>query len=153
MTSRNGADELTSASRACRSAMLVMVAFSACVNVLMLAAPLYMLQVFDRVLTKKPTDRYQSAERFARDLRDVASGRWYLVKLSNRLGLPTAPPTRPEPVAKPVPPAPRPTEEHGPTMPLRTRQLLEQTLIDPWAAAQEEPDDPPDDDDDDTQIL
>ena len=43
-------------------------------------------QVFDRVLAKQPADRYGTPARFARDLRDIAQGRWYLIKLSARLG-------------------------------------------------------------------
>lgn len=39
-------------------------------------------RVFARVLAKDPTERYASAPDFARDLSDIASGRWYLVKLS-----------------------------------------------------------------------
>lgn len=41
---------------ACRGAFAALAACSALVNVLMLTAPLYMLQVFDRVLTSRSTD-------------------------------------------------------------------------------------------------
>ncbi len=41
---------------ASRSAFLALAAFSALVNILMLTAPLYMLQVFDRVLASRNTD-------------------------------------------------------------------------------------------------
>ncbi len=60
--------------------------------------------VFAQVLAKKPADRYASADLFARDLRDIAAGRWYLVKLSNALGV-AAPSAATEPAAK-VEPAP-----------------------------------------------
>ena len=39
--------------------------------------------VFARVLAKDPNDRYPTAGEFARDIRDIASGRWYLVKLTS----------------------------------------------------------------------
>lgn len=42
-------------------------------------------QVFDRVLAKDRADRYQRPADFAKDLRDIASGRWYLVKLATSL--------------------------------------------------------------------
>ena len=42
--------------RASRTAFVALVVFSAFVNLLMLTAPLYMLQVFDRVLTSRSTD-------------------------------------------------------------------------------------------------
>lgn len=38
--------------------------------------------MFERVLAKRPSQRYDSALAFARDLRDIATGRWYMVKLS-----------------------------------------------------------------------
>ena len=41
---------------AVRSVFLVVLLFSLCINVLMLAAPIYMLQVFDRVLSSRSTD-------------------------------------------------------------------------------------------------
>jgi len=89
--------------------------------------------VFEQVLAKRPDDRYQSPVGFARDLRDIASGRWYLVKLSNRLGLAKKPATRPEPAAVPVDlPAPVPASS-----PSRSQAAvpyspgdLEQTVID-----------------------
>jgi len=45
--------ELAAALRDCRSAFWSVAAFSAVVNILMLAGPLYMLQVYDRVLTSR----------------------------------------------------------------------------------------------------
>jgi serine/threonine-protein kinase len=39
--------------------------------------------VFARVLAKDPQDRYATAAEFARDVKDIATGRWYLVKLSS----------------------------------------------------------------------
>ena len=47
---------LRDATQATRSAFLVLAGFSAAANLLMLTAPLYMLQVFDRVLTSRSTD-------------------------------------------------------------------------------------------------
>ena len=52
--------------------------------------------VFNRVLAKDPADRYQSASGFAKDVHDIASGRWYLVKLAARTEK-TAPPAREQP--------------------------------------------------------
>ena len=48
-----GLAELAQAGRASRRAVLMAVAFSALVNLLMLSAPLYMLQVYDRVLVSR----------------------------------------------------------------------------------------------------
>src|SRR5262247_4573727 len=45
--------ELAAALRECRSAFWSVAIFSAVVNILMLAGPLYMLQVYDRVLTSR----------------------------------------------------------------------------------------------------
>lgn len=111
-------------------------------------------EVFEQVLAKDPELRYQSAERFARDLQDLASGRWYLVKLSNKLGLATAPPTRPEPVAVPVPePEPEPAtgkaRERQRTLPFRPRQV-EHTLPD---TSLRDFDDLDDLDEDETKLL
>ncbi len=50
--------------------------------------------VFARVLAKDPDQRYGSAAEFAEDLRDIASGRWYLVKLADA--------ARPEPPPEPA---------------------------------------------------
>ena len=47
---------LASAMRACRTGFLFVVVFSFAINLLMLTAPLYMLQVFDRVITSRSTD-------------------------------------------------------------------------------------------------
>ena len=41
--------------------------------------------VFARVLAKDPDFRYESARAFAKDLRDIASGRWYIVKISSKV--------------------------------------------------------------------
>ena len=48
--------KLQQTTAACRGAFLALGGFSALVNLLMLTAPLYMLQVFDRVLTSQSTD-------------------------------------------------------------------------------------------------
>ena len=47
---------LTQTLAACRTAFVWLALFSACINVLMLTAPLFMLQVFDRVLTSRSLD-------------------------------------------------------------------------------------------------
>lgn len=39
-----------------RKSMYVVVLFSVCINILMLASPMYMLQIFDRVLSSRSTD-------------------------------------------------------------------------------------------------
>ena len=49
-------DSLADAVRECKSGFIVVAVFSAFLNLLMLTAPLYMLQVFDRVLTSRSTD-------------------------------------------------------------------------------------------------
>jgi len=49
--SSNGPTELERAIKACRSAFATCAVFSLVINVLMLASPVYMLQVYDRVLT------------------------------------------------------------------------------------------------------
>ena len=49
-------EQVRGAWHACRGAFIVLAAFSALINVLMLTAPLYMLQVFDRVLTSRSLD-------------------------------------------------------------------------------------------------
>jgi PrtD family type I secretion system ABC transporter len=41
---------------ACRNGFLSVMVFSLCINLLMLVTPLYMLQLFDRVLTSRSTD-------------------------------------------------------------------------------------------------
>ena len=48
--------QLNEALGACRGGFLAVVAFSLGINVLMLTAPLFMLQVFDRVLSSRSTD-------------------------------------------------------------------------------------------------
>ncbi len=48
---RTQRNELNDALASCRSAFLICAAFSLLINVLMLASPIYMLQVYDRVLT------------------------------------------------------------------------------------------------------
>jgi PrtD family type I secretion system ABC transporter len=40
----------------CRGAFVAVVIFTLCINLLMLSAPIYMLQVFDRVLSSRSTD-------------------------------------------------------------------------------------------------
>src|SRR5262245_17884845 len=47
----SGPTDLERAMRACRSAFRTCALFSLIINVLMLASPVYMLQVYDRVLT------------------------------------------------------------------------------------------------------
>ncbi|MCZ6745407.1 MAG: type I secretion system permease/ATPase, partial [Alphaproteobacteria bacterium] len=49
-------DALQAALRRCRGAVIAVVFFSMCINLLMLTAPLYMLQVFDRVLNSRSTE-------------------------------------------------------------------------------------------------
>ncbi|MEM7159583.1 MAG: serine/threonine-protein kinase [Myxococcota bacterium] len=105
--------------------------------------------VFDKVLAKDREDRYQSAEHFARDLRDIASGRWYLVKLSNRLGISEDIARRPTPIATPDVNFKR--RERQRTMPYRPRQV-ENTLPDTSLRDFADLDDD-DDDDDETQML
>lgn len=38
--------------------------------------------IFARVLAKRPERRYQTASKFARDVSDLAAGRWYLIKIT-----------------------------------------------------------------------
>jgi serine/threonine-protein kinase len=52
--------------------------------------------VFTRVLAKDPGHRYQTPGAFAKDLRDIASGRWYMIKISSNLPTPI-PKTMPDP--------------------------------------------------------
>ena len=47
---------LKSVLRQCRSAVLILVAFGFVINLLYLVAPLYMLQVFDRVLASQQVE-------------------------------------------------------------------------------------------------
>ncbi len=49
-------DPLQAALRRCRGGVAAVVFFSMCINLLMLTAPLYMLQVFDRVLNSRSTE-------------------------------------------------------------------------------------------------
>jgi PrtD family type I secretion system ABC transporter len=49
-------NSLTRALAACRRVLIVVALFSACVNLLMLTVPMYMLQVYDRVLTTGNVD-------------------------------------------------------------------------------------------------
>lgn len=51
-----GAAELSAAHRSLRAARLAVIVFSAFVNLLMLSAPLYMLQVYDRVLGSRSVE-------------------------------------------------------------------------------------------------
>ena len=48
--------EVQAALRACRSSALVIIGFSFCVNVLTLVSPIYMMQVFDHVLSSRSGD-------------------------------------------------------------------------------------------------
>jgi PrtD family type I secretion system ABC transporter len=50
------ANEVQKAMRACGGAMAIIMGFSLAINLLMLASPLYMMQVFDRVLTSRSGD-------------------------------------------------------------------------------------------------
>lgn len=77
--------------------------------------------VFDRVLAKDPTHRYPSAPAFARDLKDISTGRWYLVKLSSKLGLDDPP----QPAAEPKAPPPKagPGNDDLGTMPYSARDV------------------------------
>jgi serine/threonine protein kinase len=87
--------------------------------------------VFERVLAKKVEDRYQTPTLFARDLRDIASGRWYLVKLTNNLGgaeASTPPPRRAaEPSTKPV--SSQGPSSQGPSTVAFRPKAVEQTLV------------------------
>jgi hypothetical protein len=57
--------------------------------------------VFARVLAKAPAGRHPTAGDFARDIRDLAAGRWYLIKVAEAIEpRETAPP--PEPIAEHV---------------------------------------------------
>jgi ABC-type protease/lipase transport system fused ATPase/permease subunit len=49
-------DAFQAALKGCRGAVAAVVFFSLCINLLMLTAPLYMLQVFDRVLNSRSTE-------------------------------------------------------------------------------------------------
>jgi ATP-binding cassette, subfamily C, type I secretion system permease/ATPase len=51
MTTRNKADEIRDVLRTCRSYFLTVGIFSLAINLLYLASPLYMLQVYDRVIS------------------------------------------------------------------------------------------------------
>lgn len=48
-----GGETLTATMRGCRRAFGVVGLFSLCINLLLLTVPLYMLQVFDRVLASQ----------------------------------------------------------------------------------------------------
>ncbi len=56
MTKSANTNVLSEALVRCRGGMFAVVLFSFIINLLMLTAPLYMLQVFDRVLTSRSTD-------------------------------------------------------------------------------------------------
>ena len=47
---------LHTVTRACRSAFVTVGAFSFCINLLVLTVPIYMVQLFDRVLTSRSED-------------------------------------------------------------------------------------------------
>ena len=48
--------EISAALRACRGPLLLLAFFSACINFLALASPIYMLQLYDRVLSSRSQD-------------------------------------------------------------------------------------------------
>ena len=52
----NSDTDLRKALRACRSAGLFLVAFSVAINILALASPIYMMQLYDRVLSSRSLD-------------------------------------------------------------------------------------------------
>jgi eukaryotic-like serine/threonine-protein kinase len=109
--------------------------------------------VFDRVLAKDPASRYATAPDFARDLKDIASGRWYLVKLSTHLGL-DATAARREPAPPAVPPKAGPGPDDSGTMPYSLRDT-ESTIREPGlrpGRSREKTQPPIDDDDDDSKI-
>ncbi len=47
---------LHAVTRPCRSAFVTLGAFSFCINLLVLTVPIYMVQLFDRVLTSRSED-------------------------------------------------------------------------------------------------
>ncbi|MBV9523307.1 MAG: type I secretion system permease/ATPase [Alphaproteobacteria bacterium] len=51
-----GETELQRALRACTSSAVIIAAFSLCINLLTLVSPLYMMQLFDRVLSSRSND-------------------------------------------------------------------------------------------------
>lgn len=53
---RNRETEIARALRSCRTPFLIVGAFSLAVNLLMMASPLYMMQIFDHVLSSRSTD-------------------------------------------------------------------------------------------------
>lgn len=66
-------------------------------------------RLFRRVLAKNPESRYQTAAEFARDMSDIAAGRWYLIKIAE-------PEPQPGPVEAPAASRPMgdPTVDLGP---------------------------------------
>jgi eukaryotic-like serine/threonine-protein kinase len=98
--------------------------------------------IFDRVLAKDPADRYPNAQEFARDLKDIASGRWYLVKLSRDLGLDDrAEPQPPSPAARPPKAAPGP-DDSG-TIPYGVESTLTESSLRAALGRDENPDEDP----------
>lgn len=68
-------------------------------------------RLFHRVLAKDPASRYPSASAFARDVSDLAAGRWYLIQIDQ-------------------PEAPEPKSSAEPTVEIRT-ELTDETSPDP----------------------
>ena len=58
MTLKPKSDELASVVRSCRRYFVTAGIFSLAINLLYLAAPLYMLQVYDRVISSASTSRW-----------------------------------------------------------------------------------------------
>src|SRR5690242_241144 len=53
---KSGREQIGQALSACRGGLWAVVLFSACINLLMLALPIYSLQVYDRVLSSRSLD-------------------------------------------------------------------------------------------------
>ena len=64
--------------------------------------------VFARVLAKDPGQRYPTPKAFAKDLKDIASGRWYMIKIASNLPTPI-----PKPESEPPPKPPVRTGDTG----------------------------------------
>ena len=104
-------------------------------------------EMFDRALAKDPGERYERASDFARDVRDLAAGRWYLIKIAPRDGGNTKPKNEPPSNEKARKQANAPTiatsrevteEQEQPSEPSASSSVLETTdIIDPAALADE----------------